>query len=279
MYGKAIAHRNSGSTLDNLDKQIAALHMPPIEGVHILVVDDDRALRDILQATLKRSGFSVTTASNGQEALDSCAHQHFDLVVMDVMMPVMDGLSACCCLREVSDVPVVMLTALNRPDDIVRGFDVGADDYIAKPFTFREVEMRLRAILRRMAWIHEGATLSVITSGDITLNDDEHWVTVRGEKVHLTPIEYQLLHYLMSVPSQPISKEELFQRVWGYSLAGGTNLVEVAVRRLREKIEVDASQPVYLVTVRGVGYKFNNNHIEQSRAIPPRFEATYAHVV
>ena len=276
MYRKTIAHRNSGVNIDNLPEQLAALFMPSVEGTRILVVDDDQALRNILKASLERSGYIVITASNGREAIEQFKRNAVDLVLMDIMMPVMDGLTACAELRELTDVPIIMLTALNRPDDIVKGFDFGADDYIAKPFTFREVEMRLLAILRRISWINDGPTFSVIAAGDIMLNDEEHQVTVRGEKVHLTPIEYQLLHHLMSVPNQPVSKDELFKRVWGYNLAGGTNLVEVAVRRLREKIEAEPSHPVYLLTVRGVGYKFNDDHVEQASPIRPMFEPTLA---
>ena len=246
MYGKSIAHRNHSVKKEQLPEQLAALFMPSVEGTRILVVDDDQPLRNILKVSLERSGYIVTTASNGREAVEQFKRNPVDLVLMDVMMPVLDGLGACAELRQLTDVPIVMLTALNRPNDIVKGFDLGADDYIAKPFTFREVEMRLLAILRRVSWINDGPTFSVIAAGDIVLNDDEHHVTVRGETVHLTPIEYQLLHHLMGVPNQPVSKDELFKRVWGYNLAGGTNLVEVAIRRLREKIEADPSPPCLL---------------------------------
>ena len=172
-------------------------------------------------------------------------------------MPGMDGFATCVELSKRSNVPVVMLTALNRPDDIVHGFGLGADDYITKPFTFREVEARLQAIMRRMSWMESQLDLQVLAFHDIVLNDEIHEVRVRGDIVHLTPIEYQLLRYLMSMPDKPVSKQDLFRNVWGYDMAGGTNLVEVAVRRLREKIEKDASSPEYLLTVRGAGYKFN----------------------
>ena len=199
----------------------------------------------------------MTIASNGQEALDLFSRYDFSLVLLDVMMPGMDGFATCVELRKRSNVPVVMLTALNRPDDIVHGFGLGADDYITKPFTFREVEARLQAIMRRMSWMESQLDLQVLAFHDIVLNDEIHEVRVRGDIVHLTPIEYQLLRYLMSMPDKPVSKQDLFRNVWGYDMAGGTNLVEVAVRRLREKIEKDASSPEYLLTVRGAGYKFN----------------------
>ena len=179
------------------------------------------------------------------------------------------------CLLYTS-VPVVLLTALNRPDDIVHGFSLGADDYITKPFTFREVEVRLQAILRRMNWNLERVTQEqVIQVQDIVVNDDVHEVTVRGEVIHLTPIEYQLLRTLMNSPDKPVSKEDLFQSVWGYNIAGGTNLVEVAMRRLREKVELDPSSPIYLLTVRGVGYKFSTQGIPDKLTVRP---VSYTHL-
>ena len=232
------------------------------EKVHILVVDDEEPLRNLLRVSLKKIGYDVSIASNGEEALEifekfKLETNKINVVMLDVMMPVMDGFTACIELRKVSDVPIVMLTALNRPDDIVHGFSLGADDYITKPFSFREIGVRLQAILRRISWINERPEFRVLAYNGVVLNDEVHEVTVRGEPVHLTPIEYQLLRHLMNQPDRPVSKQELFKTVWGYDLAGGTNLVEVAVRRLREKIEEDASNPVYLLTVRSAGYKFN----------------------
>lgn len=228
--------------------------------IRVLVVEDEEPLRELLHVSLQKSGYTVTTSRDGRDALRLFDEQHFDLVLVDVMVPELDGFTLCVELRQRSDVPVVMLSALNRPDDIVYGFSVGADDYICKPFTFREIEVRLQAILRRVNWASEKVESRVMAFDDIVLNDEMHQVKVRDKVVHLTPTEYQLLRHLMSVPDRPVSKNDLFQTVWGYDLAGGTNLVEVAVRRLREKIEVNPSEPVYLVTVRGAGYKFNTQH-------------------
>jgi DNA-binding response OmpR family regulator len=234
----------------------------PPGSVTILVVDDEDALCTLLQISLQRQHYRVLIAHNGREALDVVANKKVDLVLLDVMMPEMDGFTTCIELRKRTDVPVVLLTALNRPDDIVHGFSLGADDYITKPFTFKEVEVRLQAILRRMTWNQERVTQQqVIHVQDVMVNDEVHEVTVRGENVHLTPIEYQLLRTLMNSPDKPVSKEDLFQSVWGYNMAGGTNLVEVAMRRLREKVETDPSSPVYLLTVRGVGYKFSTQGV------------------
>ncbi|MFN3980360.1 MAG: response regulator transcription factor [Caldilinea sp.] len=232
--------------------------------ISVLVVDDEEPLRHLLQVSLQRQGYTVAVARNGREALDVVASRKIDLVLLDIMMPEMDGFTACAELRKRTDIPVVMLTALNRPDDIVHGFNLGADDYITKPFTFREVEVRLQAILRRVYWSQERPDPSILVSNEIVLDDERHEVVVRGEPVHLTPIEYQLLRFLMTKPNCPVSKDMLFQQVWGYDLVGGTNLVEVAVRRLREKIERDPSQPVYLLTVRGAGYKFNTERLHPS---------------
>jgi DNA-binding response OmpR family regulator len=242
--------------------QDSAQKVIPPGSVTILVVDDEDALCTLLQISLQRQHYRVLIAHNGREALDVVANKKVDLVLLDVMMPEMDGFTTCIELRKRTDVPVVLLTALNRPDDIVHGFSLGADDYITKPFTFKEVEVRLQAILRRMSWNQERVTQQqVIHVQDVMVNDEVHEVTVRGENVHLTPIEYQLLRTLMNSPDKPVSKEDLFQSVWGYNMAGGTNLVEVAMRRLREKVELDPSSPVYLLTVRGVGYKFSTQGI------------------
>lgn len=222
----------------------------------ILVVEDEEFLRSLLQVSLEKEGYSVLTAADGVRAMELFTSEPVDLILLDVIMPKMDGFEVCAEIRKRSDVPIVLLTALNSPDDTVEGFELGADDFISKPFTFKEVHARLQAILRRIQWTREQPSFAIMTYGSITLNDEEHSVMVRNEPAHLTPIEYQLLHFLMSNPNRPISKEVLFKEVWGYDFTGGTNLVEVAMRRLREKIEANPSTPEYLVTVRGAGYKF-----------------------
>jgi two-component system, OmpR family, response regulator RpaB len=256
-----VYHRSDRAARSGMVRQNGVQNMIPPEEVTILVVDDEEALCNLLQISLQRQGYRVSIAHNGREALEIIAVKKVDLVLLDVMMPEMDGFTTCTEMRKRTDVPVVLLTALNRPDDIVHGFSLGADDYITKPFTFREVEVRLQAILRRMNWSHDRTTQPVLQVQDIVVNDEVHEVTVRGELVHLTPIEYQLLRTLMNSPDRPVSKEDLFQSVWGYNMAGGTNLVEVAMRRLREKVEEDPSTPIYLLTVRGVGYKFSTQGV------------------
>lgn len=268
MQKTLIYHRSDRAARSGMHYQRNAQANVPPANVTVLVVDDEESLCTLLQISLERQGYRVLIARNGREALDVVANKKVDLVLLDVMMPVMNGFETCLELRKRTDVPVVLLTALNRPDDIVHGFGLGADDYITKPFTFREVEVRLQAILRRMHWNLERITQEqVIQVQDIVVNDDVHEVTVRGEIVHLTPIEYQLLRTLMNSPDKPVSKEDLFQSVWGYNIAGGTNLVEVAMRRLREKVEQDPSSPVYLLTVRGVGYKFNTQGVSDKATV------------
>jgi DNA-binding response OmpR family regulator len=261
MYRTLVYHRSNGAARSGMQRQNGAQTMVPPGEVMILVVDDEEALCNLLQISLHRQGYQTIIAHNGREALEVAATKKIDLVLLDVMMPEMDGFTTCTELRKRTDVPIVLLTALNRPDDIVHGFTVGADDYITKPFTFREVEVRLQAILRRVNWNHERMQKPVIKVHDIVVNDSVHEVTVRGIVVHLTPIEYQLLLTLMNAADRPVSKEDLFQSVWGYNMAGGTNLVEVAMRRLREKVEEDPSNPMYLLTVRGVGYKFSTQGV------------------
>ncbi|RME47015.1 MAG: DNA-binding response regulator [Chloroflexi bacterium] len=223
---------------------------------HILVAEDEEFLRNLLIVSLERAGYRVTAVPSGSWALSAFQEGQYDLVLLDIMMPELDGFSVCIELRKRSDVPIIMLTALNSVEDMVQGFELGADDFITKPFTFKELYARIQAILRRVRWSKQQFAGQILDYGEILLNDEEHLVTVRGQSVHLTPIEYQLLYYLMRHPNQPIPKDVLFREVWGYEFIGGTNLVEVAMRRLREKIEEKPSAPRFLVTVRGVGYKF-----------------------
>lgn len=225
--------------------------------VHVLVVDDEKMIRSLLKMSLQRMGYEVTTAEDGAIALELFETQNFDLILLDILMPNVDGFTVCSEVRRVSDVPVVMLTALNRPDDIVRGLELGADNYITKPFTFKEVEARIRAILRRTTNKIEAEPVQVLEHGDVRLDGGMRAATVNGVLVELTRTEYQLLHYLMTHVDLPVSKEDLLERVWGYEAADtNSNIVELAIRRLRKKLEEDASQPNRLITVRGVGYKF-----------------------
>jgi DNA-binding response OmpR family regulator len=229
---------------------------PTGDQLRVLVVDDERLMRDLMAMSLQRLGYAVVAAAEGATALELLEHEYFDLVMLDVVMPQMDGFTLLSRLRSFSDVPVVMLTALNRQEDVVRGFELGADNYIAKPFNFKEVEARIQAVLRRATHLLGRAAFEVATYGDLHIYNSQQKAAVAGRLVELTPIEFALLQYLAKRGERPTSKEELLQEVWGYHGSDNLNLVELAIRRLRTKIERDPSRPQRVVTVRGYGYKF-----------------------
>ncbi len=223
----------------------------------VLIVDDDPNLLDLLRVALERSGYTVLTALNGLEGARLFRTNPVHLVILDIMMPQRDGFSLCRDLRAISNIPIIMLTARQEVEDIVRGLELGADDYITKPFNLREVVARVNAVLSRVDRQREGETPTRIkTIGEISLDLDRGVAIVRGAEVTLTPIELELLYYLMTNPGRLLDRETLLRDVWGYDYYGRTNLVDVAMRRLREKIEADPSAPVYLLTVRGQGYRF-----------------------
>lgn len=228
--------------------------------IHVLVVEDAEFVREAIVETLVRSGHTVHAVGRGREAMDYFAEQPVDLILLDIVLPDADGFVLCERIRTQSDVPIVLLTALNHTDDILRGFELGADDYITKPFVAGELLCRIAAIMRRLGGDLRSAR-TVLTVGDLTLEQGQGVVTIGETPVELTPIEARLLRYFMERPDRPIAKDELFQEVWGYELVGGTNLVEAAVRRLRTKIETNASEPVRLQTVHGVGYKLNSTGV------------------
>jgi DNA-binding response OmpR family regulator len=229
----------------------------------VLVVEDEASLLRLIELSLLAEGYEVIKATDGREALKRFRETpNIQLVILDIMLPQLDGFSVLQEIRKFSDVPVILLTALGSTDDMVKGFTLGADDYITKPFTFREVTARIEAILRRMRWMQQPQP-QVFRHGDLQLDLQNHEVLVRGKPCHMTPIEFSLLHYFMSHPNQVISKDDLFREVWGYEFEGSTNLVEVGVRRLREKIELDPSQPQYIRTIRGVGYKYQYQPSEE----------------
>ncbi len=233
----------------------------------VLVVEDDASLRRLLEHSLHKLGYEVYVAENGEMAIELFRQHEFNLLIVDIMMPGMDGFDLCAEIRKTSDLPVIMLTALNGTDDIVKGFELGADDYITKPFSFREVEIRLHAIFRRVGWIENPLQFPVIDYDGFIFDEMARLAIVDGQRIHLTPIECKLLGCLMNAPKQPINKSELFQVAWGYEVEGGRNLVEVAMRRLRQKIEPEPSKPQFLVTVRSAGYKFIPPH---GQSVPVR---------
>ena len=225
----------------------------------ILVVDDDLTIRDVLERYLRREGFAVLTAADGQTALQKAYSEKPDLVVLDLMLPHVDGWEICRQLRAESTVPILMLTARGEEYERILGLGLGADDYVTKPFSPAEVVARIQAIFRRIEMARSPAPLSAETIhiGEIVIAPSVRQVTVKGQPVTLTAKEFDLLHYLASHPRQVFSREQLLDQVWGYTYAGETSTVTVHIRHLREKIETDPANPRLIETVWGVGYRFN----------------------
>jgi DNA-binding response OmpR family regulator len=221
----------------------------------ILIADDDPSIASLIQITLKDPRYEIVGVSNGLEAVKMFEQQKFDVVILDVMMPYIDGFEACQRIRERSDVPIVMLTARDGTDDIVHGFELGADEYITKPFKTAELMARVEAILRRVEGYKNRRAPPIVRVGVLEIDEPRHRVAVRGQEVNLTPMEFELLYFLAANAGQVFDRETLFKEVWGYEYVGETNLVDVCVRRLREKVETVPSQPKIILTVRGVGYK------------------------
>lgn len=231
---------------------------------HILVVEDEESLSEPLAFLLGREGFTVTTVADGPSALtahDTAAlpgtdRGPVDLVLLDLMLPGMSGSEVCRRLRAVSSVPVIMVTARDSEIDKVVGLELGADDYVTKPYSARELIARIRAVLRRGGESDEDAPGTVLRAGRVTLDVDRHVVTVAGEEVALPLKEFDLLEYLLRNAGRVLTRAQLIDRIWGSDYVGDTKTLDVHVKRLRGKIEVDPSNPVQLVTVRGLGYKF-----------------------
>jgi two-component system response regulator MtrA len=218
----------------------------------ILLVEDDPSIREITKLGLEDAGFAVHTAVDGEEALTRFRHDQPDLVVLDVMLPKRDGLEVCRAIRAESSVPVVMLTARGTAIDVVVGLESGADDYVTKPFEMPVLVARIRAALRRAQLMDPSETL---TLGPLHIDVLGHRVTAAEHEISLTPTEFRLLVELARRPGQVFTRELLLERVWGYDYLGDSRLVDVAVQRLRSKIEADAEAPRLIETVRGVGYR------------------------
>ncbi len=217
----------------------------------ILVVDDDASIAEMVSIVLRGRGFDVATAGDGPTALSMLRSAEPDVVLLDLMLPGMDGIEVCRRLREVSAIPVIMLTARADTTDVVEGLEAGADDYLTKPFEPEELVARIRARVRR----HESTELEKLTVGDVVIDTVGHQVYRGDDRISLTPIEFDLLTQLARKPWQVFSREELLNDVWGYSHSADTRLVNVHVQRLRSKVELDPDNPTIVLTVRGVGYK------------------------
>jgi DNA-binding response OmpR family regulator len=226
----------------------------------ILLVDDEQAVQTLLTYPLRKEGYEVVAAVDGQEALDRFAEQRFDLVVLDLMLPKLDGIEVCRRLRTRSQVPIIMLTAKGDEVDKVAGLEMGADDYITKPFSVREFRSRVKAALRRgnMAGRGPGGE-EPIQAGELELDFERRAVSVRGADVQLTYVEFEIAAALASAPGRVFSREMLLEHVWGDSTYRDPRTVDVHIRHLREKIETDPKHPEYLFTVRGVGYRFRDS--------------------
>lgn len=222
----------------------------------LLVIEDEESFSETLSYMLAREGFDVRVAATGPAGLDEFDRHGADLVLLDVMLPGLPGTEVCRRLRERSDVPVIMLTARDSEIDKVLGLELGADDYVTKPFSARELVARIRAVLRRRSDSAEIASPGTIESGPVRLDAERHLVTVRGEAVTLPLREFELLELLLRNASRVLTRHQLIDRLWGSDYVGDTKTLDVHVKRLRSRIEEEPAAPRHLVTVRGVGYKF-----------------------
>ncbi len=225
-------------------------------GTRILTVEDDERIRTAVKLALEDEGWQVDEAATGEDALNAFTRQAADVVLIDIMLPGIDGFDVCRSIRRVSDVPIVMVTARADTHDVVAGLEAGADDYLTKPFAPKELSARIRALLRRVRTTDPGARHLVFD--DLEIIPDEGVVRLADEEVHLTKTEFRLLVELGSNPGRVFSREVLLERVWGYGYFGDGRLVDVHIRRLRTKIEPDPANPRYVVTVRGLGYKLQS---------------------
>jgi len=226
----------------------------------ILIADDEAAIRTLLSYPLEQDGHEVVLAADGREAIDRHAEGPYDLVVLDVMMPRIDGLAVCRRIRARSTVPIIMLTAKADELDKVLGLEIGADDYITKPFSLREFRSRVRALLRRQAMTAAPAAQqqSLVRIHELELDIVKRRVELRGAPVVLTFIEFELLRVLAAEPGRVFDREQLLTRIWGDAAYRDPRTIDVHIRHLREKIETDAKAPEYLFTVRGAGYRFRD---------------------
>ena len=221
----------------------------------ILVVDDEKTLVKGIKFNLENEGYHVECAYDGAAAVELARNNKFDLLILDVMMPEVDGLEACMRIREFSNVPIIMLTAKSEDSDKLMGFECGADDYLTKPFNILELKARVRALLRRAAGVQRNRG-AILAAGDLSLNTEERVAIRDGQTVELTAKEYDLIELLMRNPRRVYSRENLMNVVWGYSYAGDYRTVDVHIRRLREKLEKNPAEPDHIMTKWGVGYYF-----------------------
>lgn len=226
----------------------------------ILVVDDDPKIVEIVSLYLKREGYRVLAAYDGNQALEMAREKKPDLIVLDLMLPGLDGMDVCRLLRDESDVPILMLTARASDEDKLRGFDVGADDYLTKPFNPRELVARVRAILRRVEGEQEPP--KDMRFGELEISIVRHEVRLHGNVVNLTPTEFRILAAMAQEPGRAFRRVELLERAFGYDYEGLERTVDVHIMNIRRKIEPEPRRPRYIITVPGVGYRFEGEHVE-----------------
>ncbi|MBX3003681.1 MAG: response regulator transcription factor [Anaerolineales bacterium] len=225
----------------------------------VLVVEDDAAIREALSYNLGREGYQVDTVADGAAALAAVRQSAPDVVILDLMLPGLDGFEVTRALRKDNNVPILMLTARDDEIDRVLGLEMGADDYLTKPFSMRELLARVKAMLRRVEMehtAHRPAVVETVASGNLAIDLARHEVTLDGAVLDLKPKEYELLLFLMQNRGRACTREQLLEQVWGWEFSGGSRTVDVHVRWLRARIEADAEQPQRIITVRGVGYRF-----------------------
>ena len=233
--------------------------------VKVLLVEDEKSIADGIIYNLKNEGLKVTHVDDGKIALDIFDEEHFDLIILDIMLPEVSGLEICKAIRKSSNVPIIMLTAKDEENDKITGLEMGADDYITKPFSVKELIGRVKAVLRRtknselLYALDEDLNFAKeITTGNIAMNPLRYEAKIDNEVIELRPREFELLYYLCENAGNIVSRDKLFSKVWGYSFAGNSKTLDVHIQRIRERIEVNPKSPKRLVTIRGVGYKLND---------------------
>ena len=233
--------------------------------VKVLLVEDEKSIADGIIYNLKNEGLKVTHVDDGKIALDIFDEEHFDLIILDIMLPEVSGLEICKAIRKSSNIPIIMLTAKDDENDKISGLEMGADDYITKPFSVKELISRVKAVLRRtknselLRGIDEDLNFAKeITIGNIAMSPLRYEAKVDNEIIELRPREFELLYYLCENAGNIVSRDKLFSKVWGYSFAGNSKTLDVHIQRIRERIEVNPKSPKRLITIRGVGYKLND---------------------
>ncbi len=225
---------------------------------HLLLVDDEKKLTEPLRASFERAGYQVTVANDGHTGLSLAMVEHYDVIILDVMMPGLDGWRVCETIRQHSIVPIIMLTALDDSTDRIKGLEIGADDYLVKPFGFKELAAHVAAMLRRVRLDHGETIAKRLIAGNLVLDLEARTLTLNKQDISLRQKEFEILTLLMSNMGKVVTRERLFDEVWGTDWLGDTRTLDVHMSWLRAKLEPDPANPVYLQTVRGIGYRFHD---------------------